>query len=504
MIIMRCVLRIVLLAPLLIAGCAVNQKAEVARYRQILDQRVPTTQPYAPTEPLTLSRAIELASAADEGLATQGEDYVQALIAKNRALAAFLPTVSFQPSFAVEQPPAGSQAGFTGVGPVSTGIGSFGVGNIAGAAIATPPQNAGSGSFHRTGPVLTRFEAPVVGNINLFRGFGDVANVKVAEADIWWRKYQLLDLQDTIMLNVAQGFYQVLRSEHQVAVISASLAVQEERVRLIKDQFTHKLATKLAVAQSEAQADATRVTLVQAQGDVRNGRYTLAYLIGVPAIIGPLLDDLSPPGLWPAEPNFETDALKFRQDFLAAHANTIAARHTVDVYMSQYYPSVSLNISGFLYREYFADASKWDAILSANLPIFSAGLIQADVRAAWSRLRQAALFESGLRRQVLNDVQIAYQNLLTADRTVIELQGEVAAADEAYRQAQSAFANGLAINLDVLTAQSQLLDAQLQLTSTRYDRIVFYLDLIRAAGRITPFSLVATTHPATAATTNQP
>jgi outer membrane protein TolC len=289
----------------------------------------------------------------------------------------------------------------------------------------------------------------------------------------------------------------VLRSERQVEVLNDSLAVQEERVRLVRDQFAHKLATRLDVAQSEAQADATRVTLVQAQGDVRNGRFTLAYLIGVPAIQGPLVDDLSPPGSWPAEPFFEQQALHFRRDYFAAHANTVAARHAVDVYISQYYPAVSLNVSGFLYREYFSDASKWDAILSGNVPIFSAGLIQADVQQAWSRLRQAALYESDIRRTLLHDVQTAYQNLLTADRSVVELQGEVAAANEAYTQAQSAFANGLAINLDVLTAENQLLSAQLQLTGARYDRIVFYLDLIRGIGRLTPFSLQPVTHPAT-------
>ena len=38
-------------------------------------------------------------------------------------------------------------------------------------------------------------------------------------------------------------------------------------------------------------------------------------------------------------------------------------------------------------------------------PIFSAGIIEADVRNAWSRLRQAALYESYLRRQVLRDVR---------------------------------------------------------------------------------------------------
>jgi outer membrane protein TolC len=116
--------------------------------------------------------------------------------------------------------------------------------------------------------------------------------------------------------------------------------------------------------------------------------------------------------------------------------------------------------------------------------LFSAGVIEADVRTAWSMLRQAALDESAVRRAALRDVQVAYENLVTSRRRIVELEDEVAAADEAYQQAQSAYKNGLAINLDVLNAQDQLLNAQLQLTGARFDRDVFYLDLVRATGRL--------------------
>jgi outer membrane protein TolC len=148
---------------------------------------------------------------------------------------------------------------------------------------------------------------------------------------------------------------------------------------------------------------------------------------------------------------------------------------------------VSLNVTGFLYREFYADASKWNAILSANLPIFSAGIIEADVRDAWSRLRQAALNESAVRRQALNDVQIAYENLANAQQRIRQERDEVAASQDAYEQAQQSFRNGLAINLDVITAQNDLLNAQLQLTGDLFDRTIFYLDLIRATGRLPMF-----------------
>jgi len=60
----------------------------------------------------------------------------------------------------------------------------------------------------------------------------------------------------------------------------------------------------------------------------------------------------------------------------------------------------------------------------------------------------------------------------------------VRASEEAYQQAVNAYQNQLAINLDVQVALDQLLNSQLQLTSAEFDRTVFYLDLVRATGRM--------------------
>jgi len=263
-----------------------------------------------------------------------------------------------------------------------------------------------------------------------------------------------------------------------------------------EQKLVNGLSTNLAVAQVRAQLDSTRATLAQNEGDVINGRTTLGYLIGEPAETIPLVSEVIVPDVRPAITEFERITLEHRQDIMAARAQVVAARASVDVAVSQYYPSVNLNVEGFLYREYYADASKWNAILSANLPIFSAGLIKQDVRAAWSRYRQALLIESDTRRSAIRDVQTAYQNLLTAERRIVELQSGLAAANEALKQAQSALANNLGIVLDVLTAQDQQLNAQLQLTSAQFDRSLFYLDLLRTTGYLPvnlPTHAVATT-----------
>jgi outer membrane protein TolC len=214
------------------------------------------------------------------------------------------------------------------------------------------------------------------------------------------------------------------------------------------------------------------------------------------------VDTFPVPATSPSEAEFEALALANREDVRAAARALQAAKYNVKTAIAEYYPSVDLNLQGLLAATHYSDASKWSAALSANIPIFSAGLIEANVRTAWSQLRQAALDESASRRQAIHDVQTAYENLATTDQRIHDLDEEVNSADEAYSLARKGFRSGLATNLDVLVAQDLLLNAQLQLASARFDRTVFYLDLIRAAaqlmGSVDQFS--AATQPTTTTT----
>ena len=421
-----------LIAPF-ISGCAVDQKKEVAHYRRILDGgNPPQVVSFSPDEPLTLDKALRLANQDNEGIALAGEDYLQALINKDRATSAFLPTVALGPTYTITDRP-NTQAG-TGA------VGTF-------------------GGFRVGGATLRRFEAPVVSRINLFNGFGDVARLRRANAVIEQRRFQLLDQQALTLLDVAQVYFQVLRSERLVQVLETSSRVQDERVRDIEARQNAGLARPLDVAQTRAQAADTRVSLTTARSDASNGRTTLAFLIGVPRVGGPLSFDTdaelaATSALEPVEA-FQQRALNDREDVRAARAAIAAARQGVRAAFSQYYPSVSLNFSAFLYRENFDDASKWTAVLSANLPIFTAGLIHADVREAWSLLRQAALFESMTTRQASHDVQVAYENVLASRARLTDLRTQVEAARDALNQAEASYRVGLATNLERLIAQSQ-------------------------------------------------
>src|SRR6266850_947862 len=190
---------IVLLAA---GGCHLDQQKEVARYRKVLDADAPPID-FTPGAPLSLEQALALANQHNERLALRGEDYLQALIAKDRAASNFLPTI--------EQ-----------------------------------------------------------------------------------RRGLLLDAQAIVLLDVARTYYQVLRSERSVEVLKNSLNLQDERVRDFQARRRAGVVRPLDVAQTEAQASATRVSLIDARNDVVNGRTTLAFLVGAPVASSPLIDQADP------------------------------------------------------------------------------------------------------------------------------------------------------------------------------------------------------------------
>ncbi len=62
----------------------------------------------------------------------------------------------------------------------------------------------------------------------------------------------------------------------------------------------------------------------------------------------------------------------------------------------------------------------WTSLLTLNLPVFSAGRIDADVRTAWSEFRQSVLAYSQTRRQVTRDVQALWADLSATRARVVE------------------------------------------------------------------------------------
>ena len=436
-------------AALLLCGCA-NWSGDVARYQKVLGEARTVTQPSAfdPSAPLPLARAMQLANADNEAIASRGEDYIQALAEKMRESGTFLPTLTLEPSYTLSQ---------------SNGI-SF-------------PGAGGAASVSSSNQFSVPFNASATGSLS------NASNIQAADRTAEQRALLLLDERETILLEVVQSYYAALKDERQSGVYEHSMQLKAEKVRDQQARLKLGNVRPLDLAQSQSDLAGTQASLIQSQTDAANARSALARLMAVPAVRGVLTDRFDPPAGLVSLDRWQQQAAGTRQDLLAAARSSQAARFSVDAAIREYFPSVSLNFQVLLYNDP-SSPTTWSNVLSANIPLFSALSIEADVRKAWSVYRQALLNESQTRRLVTDDVNENYQNLTGSRLQVAKLEIEVRASERAYDLSERSYQLGSVSNIDRLTEQDNLLAAQLNLVTGEFNAKRYYLALRRAAGNL--------------------
>lgn len=431
-------------------GCAVNQSKEIQTYRSVINGgRQITVKPFKPDEPLTLQRALELAEYGNEKLAIAGEDYLQALINKDRALSSFLLKINFVPSFVRQE-----------------------------------KSNIGAGN-----PLISSLlpdktlDLPANASLD-FDPLKDVLVMNSAGLEAQRKRFLLLDSKAALLLDTALTYYQVLQAEQLYKTLEHSVTVNKKRLEDTRIRQKAGTATFIDVSQAEAQLASAKNDLIKARNDVDNGRAMLALIMGVERVDGPLKDTFEAPSSVPSMKTLMKTAEVHRQDLLASYTAVREAAKLLQVAWAGYFPSISLNLSYFFSRQSFPNDVNWTSMIQANLPIFTSGLTHANVRIAYSRLRQARLAESRIQRQVTKDLRVALDNF-TSDSDKLDSYRiqEKAAADSA-KKAKTALKAGLGTELGLMVSQDHRLRSDLALTDAVFKRNMDYLRLLRAEGML--------------------
>lgn len=432
------------LALLCLAACATDQAADVATWRREVSLGDPPA--FAPGDALSLSTAIRLANEQNERIGIGGEDFVQACVERARINATFLPEIGIGLDY-------------------------------------TFRERAASGVEFLDKPSL--LDVPLRTKLTLFEGFRGEHRARAADYTMAERRALLLDLRETVVLEVVQAYYRVLRAERRSAVLEGSLAMQEQRVRETAARERIGTARALDRAQAEAQVSRTRVQMIDAANEARAGRHALGLLTGVDTTRSDLHDDFELPSERPHADVLLALAESQRQDLQATVLAADAARARVDAAIAQFYPSVGIDFDWFLSRESLPTDRDWTGLLSVNLPLFSGGRIRADVRDAWSQFRQDVLRYSLLRRTIRSDLVTALDDLATIEERLVELRRQTGADAEALRLAEAGERAGRATNLERITAHDQLQWSQLQVADGELQRKVAWLQVLRLTGALT-------------------
>jgi NodT family efflux transporter outer membrane factor (OMF) lipoprotein len=287
---------------------------------------------------------------------------------------------------------------------------------------------------------------------------------------------------------VAHSYAQLGHAFDQLDVAQSTLAQRQAIFDLTRQRLAAGLDTKVEVKQAEASIPAARQRIAQIEEDIALTRNQLAALTGKGpdrglAIERPRAEDrpVALPSTLPA------DLIGRRPDVVAQRWRVEAAQRDVDSAKAQFYPNVNLaalvGVQTVSYGKLLSPDSRIPlADAAIQLPIFDGGRLRgnlgardADYDLAIEQYNQTVL-------DAVREVVDRLASLRSVDTQSTEALAGLSAAEEAYSVAVARYRAGLGNFLQVLAAETQVLDQRNIKADLRYRELDLSIDLIRALG----------------------
>jgi NodT family efflux transporter outer membrane factor (OMF) lipoprotein len=289
--------------------------------------------------------------------------------------------------------------------------------------------------------------------------------------------------------SVAQTYVDLQRTAELQRVADRARAQRARVLDIAQRRVTAGIDTPVELRSAEAalaQVDLEREQLRLARKLLV---HALAELSGSPAnaqaaVVTPTIDleqALPLPATLPA------DLLAHRPDVAAAQARIAATQAGWDAARAAFYPNIDLlgfvGVMGISVDKIFqSDSQAWQIGPALHLPIFDAGRLRANYRQSVAEFDAAVAGYNQVVLRALRESMDQLTRVLSIGRQLDEQGRSLAAAEEAYRFAVQRYEAGISSYLTVLSAETQLLNAQRQRTDLLADRMQASISLLVALG----------------------
>ncbi len=307
------------------------------------------------------------------------------------------------------------------------------------------------------------------------------------EIDIWGRlrrateaaRADLLGTEElrrgvvlTVVTAVAVAYTDLLDLDKQLEIAKRTVTSREDSFKLFKLRFGQGLISELELRQVESEYQSALATVPALQNLIARQENALNVLLGRnpgPIPRGKPLDSLVLPAV-PA--GLPSGLLEKRPDIRQAEQDLVAANARVGVARALYFPTISLTglygvDSMDLSRLFTGPAKMWNYAVPISMPVFNAGAIAGQVKAA-EAVQQQYLFRY---QQAIQRAFREVEDALVDQHRTREQLGIQKAQVEALRKyaelAHLRYENGYTSYLEVLDAERSLFNAELSYTQTQ-------------------------------------
>lgn len=296
-------------------------------------------------------------------------------------------------------------------------------------------------------------------------------------------------LQTTVIATVSNGFYDLLMLDAQLEIAKKTLALNDSTLFVVNLQYNAGQVNLLAKQQTEAQRLVAAQLIPELEKNIQLQENALSVLTGTfpesqkrESLLNNLIvkENLSS--------GIPSQLLSKRPDVQSAELDLQIANANVGIAKANLYPSLTITaasgVNSFEFNNWFnIPASLFGSVAGGlTAPIFNSKKLKTRYEIAKVEREQSVV---RFRQTVLVAVKEVTDALTKIDKYKKEYtiaSERVETLTKSIENANLLFKNGMTTYLDVIIAQSYLLQAELDLATIKKDRLVANVELYRALG----------------------
>ena len=337
-----------------------------------------------------------------------------------------------------------------------------------------------SATLYSAGLALPAWEIDLWGRLG---ALSDAA-LRSAEASAALQRF----VQVGLVSRVASGWLDLLEIDQALEISRRTAQSRVESLRIVRLRFNAGVVSLVDVTQAEtslAQAESAIAALALRRSLQENALSVLAGRNAGPVKPSTRLAAYPLPAALPA--GIPSALLSRRPDIRAAELALAASQSTLEAARMAFLPSISLTgflgfISPQLSQLVSADRSAYSVQPAITLPLLTGGALQAGLQSAQAQQRIAVEDYARTAQAALREVEDALVRFQRLGEQRQATERIVAASRERLRLVDLRYVNGISGYFEVLDAQRQLFDAELQLTQLVSGSYASVIELYRALG----------------------
>jgi outer membrane protein len=322
---------------------------------------------------------------------------------------------------------------------------------------------------------------------SLYAGGGDLANLWASESGAKAGEYDLFTTEQKTLLDANKAYMQVIYATTAVTLNETNVSYLSEQLKSMKAQVEVGEKTTTDMYTTEAELAKGQSSLDSARSDLGDAKANYLQVIGEQP---GLLEYPTPLKSIPKTLQEVIDiSLRHNPTILNAVYSAEAAGLTIDVKTAQILPKLDLvgTATRSINQQRFNqdENNNASAVLQLTIPIYQGGEEYSAVRQQAETAAKVRYQLEQARKSVREDATKAWDALVNSREQISDLQTQVKAAASARDGALKEADVGERSYTEVLTFQSQLITAELNLLRARRDEVIAQYGLYAAMGKLT-------------------